>query len=495
MKLATSATILFSILPAIVKSATNGNTLRCVKPDTVDYSKDYFPDKIESEFSKLWEMEYYKTYKVLRNKKTDTSYALYQCGTELPAGVASQHDGNWAVPLQDGLALSQPATVPQVEQLGIRRQVKGYMGPTTYISSPCMKTLAEEPTGSDGTKILEPIYEPGYYGGNTFNGTILSEFLETNPDIAILKTSGVGGNIINWNAYEEDGNKATFEWHKVMGSLFNLEKLANEQFEASSDRWDCVSDNAAYLQESATSTSRRLSMPTTKPANVAEKSVVPRNLADASGRPTVLWAKTIYGGGGFDVARCDPEFEYYCELAEACSSTLLHSNDGTVANPYTDGEFHMTTEEFIEFGKDADIWIIPDFLSGDLEEQYFWSNISEFKSVKSGNVYDVQKSGGGAWFDQRTAEYDILLQDFCDVVGLYDDTVANHERLYFRKIMPSAEAEQPGNLGTCSSAVMDLPWETRAAECEFIRPEESSAGAMKVMASVLIAGLGSMLML
>jgi len=155
----------------------------------------------------------------------------------------------------------------------------------------------------------------------------------------------------------------------------------------------------------------------------------------------------------------------------------------------------MTTEEFIEFGKDADIWIIPDFLSGDLEEQYFWSNISEFKSVKIGNVYDVQKSGSGAWFEQRTADYDILLQDFCDVVGLYDDTVANHERLYFRKIMPSAEAEQPGNLGTCSSAVMVLPWETRAAECEFIRPEESSAGAMKVMASVLIAGLGSMLML
>jgi hypothetical protein len=41
------------------------NTLRCVDPDTVDNEKDYFPDKVQPEYSEHWDISYHNTYKIL----------------------------------------------------------------------------------------------------------------------------------------------------------------------------------------------------------------------------------------------------------------------------------------------------------------------------------------------------------------------------------------------------------------------------------------------
>jgi hypothetical protein len=395
MRTTTAAAVLLSLVSA---AQANRNTLSCVDPASVDYTKDYFPDKVTNNFSKLWEITYFNTYKVLKNKSTDKSYAFYQCGTELPAGVAEQHEDTWSVPLQDGIALTATTTIPHLEQLGARRQVKGYLGNPSQISSPCMQTLAQESDG-EGSKVLQAVNDPLMASwAQTPDGIPKADFIAANPEVVILKAYGTGNQTLNWNAYEEDGNKATYEWHKVMGALFNLEKLANEQFDASSDRFDCASDNAAYLLSEQSSSTRRLSEPTRALAET-----------DSAAKPTVLWASPAYYGG-WDIARCDAAQEYYCEFATACSATLLHANSGTIpVGSYEPDGFHMTLEEFVEFGKDADYWIYSNFLYGDMETALAgdkgWAEISQFKSVKNGNVYDLQKSGTGPWFESRVAEY------------------------------------------------------------------------------------------
>ena len=128
-------------------------------------------------------------------------------------------------------------------------------------------------------------------------------------------------------------------------------------------------------------------------------------------KPKVLWATKIWNGPYWDVARCDEENEYYCEFATACASELLHSNDGSIENYYTPGDYHMTTEELKEFGKDADVWIIPGFIYGELSSVYseFWGNFTDFKSVQNGQVYDVRAKGGNNWFESRIAEFGKLL--------------------------------------------------------------------------------------
>jgi hypothetical protein len=66
---------------------------------------------------------------------------------------------------------------------------------------------------------------------------------------------------------------------------------------------------------------------------------------------------------------------------------------------------------------------------------------------------------------------DVVLQDFCEIVGLYDnDSIERHERMYFRKIHPQADVEPVGSLGTCEPAFLDLPWESRASSCALLRP-------------------------
>lgn len=60
---------------------------------------------------------------------------------------------------------------------------------------------------------------------------------------------------------------------------------------------------------------------------------------------------------------------------------------------------------------------------------------------------------------------DVVLQDFCDVVGHYDDVdEITHERLYFRKVLGDDKQSVP-NDEVCEKGFVDIPWETRASEC------------------------------
>ena len=63
----------------------------------------------------------------------------------------------------------------------------------------------------------------------------------------------------------------------------------------------------------------------------------------------------------------------------------------------------MTTEEFVQFGRDADIWI---YTSSDFDTVYanFASNLTDFKSIKSQQVFDTEGGGDGMWFEDRLAE-------------------------------------------------------------------------------------------
>ena len=68
---------------------------------------------------------------------------------------------------------------------------------------------------------------------------------------------------------------------------------------------------------------------------------------------------------------------------------------------------------------------------------------------------------------------DIILQDFCEVVGMYDDTTSPHSRAYFRKTLPDG-GEDLVETGTCSKEEIDLPWVSQATECIYINPPTES---------------------
>merc|ERR1711957_1159327 len=103
---------LFVTVSLVLGDVVRGNYDRCLRPDEVDPSKDYFEDKIEPMHSDLWAIQYEKAYKILSIKKNNTDAApkkflLYQCGTDAPTDVdRSEYDIFVEVPLQNGVILS-----------------------------------------------------------------------------------------------------------------------------------------------------------------------------------------------------------------------------------------------------------------------------------------------------------------------------------------------------------------------------------------------------
>jgi len=401
------------------------NTLGCVDPSQVSDCWDYFPDKVVPHFSEHWDISYHRTYKILTNKVAGESYLMYQCGTTPPTSEEGKHNLTFAVPLQGGLALTSTTQLTHLEQLGLRRQIKGYIGNTDYVSSPCFKTLADQ-------NITDQIFDPTasfYYPV----GSNVTEYLDENPDLLIVhgsapkSESSTNGNNIIVSESSEGPNRAIYEWHKVYASLYNLEGEGNDQFEASTNRFACGEDNAEYLS--------------TTVLNEKEK-------------PVVLWGGYSSYSKAWVVATCDPRYNYYCEYADTCFSTLLHSSK------------QMNLTEFLEFGKEADVWIYTQF---NWDEVYaeFGSELDNLPSVKSDKVYDVLGSGSGPWFEQRIAEYDVVVQDFCKVVGHTTEESQEHERVYFRKVLPLG-VEDIGSLGTCDISEIDLKFEARASKCSYI---------------------------
>ena len=77
------------------------------------------------------------------------------------------------------------------------------------------------------------------------------------------------------------------------------------------------------------------------------------------------------------------------------------------------------------------------------------------------------------------------MQDFCEVVGHYDNTptAPAHTRQYFRKILPAGEEPIPP-MGVCKPGFVDTPWESRATECTH---EEEIPESMTILPTLKFA--------
>eukprot|EP00429_Kryptoperidinium_foliaceum_P031873 CAMPEP_0176143894 /NCGR_PEP_ID=MMETSP0120_2-20121206/73246_1 /TAXON_ID=160619 /ORGANISM="Kryptoperidinium foliaceum, Strain CCMP 1326" /LENGTH=448 /DNA_ID=CAMNT_0017480225 /DNA_START=18 /DNA_END=1364 /DNA_ORIENTATION=- len=401
-------------------SSSTANESGCIAE--VDESKDYFPDKVAPENSLHWSVEYYKTYKVVTNEAASEKYILYQCGTQ-PPSLDGEFAGSYAVPLDEAGVLFT-TQLPFLEILGARGKIGAFLGSASWVSSPCVSDLLDE-------GLIEEVPDP-------YNVTMIDSQSLERPSFV----GHVGGTELNKeiriSVSEEDENLAAFEWIKFYSLFFNLEAKANEIFDATKSRYNCAEENAALLA------------------------------CDNEKRPVVLWGSYSTYCGGWDVATCP---NYYCEFAENCQADILHSEDQGSYYSELCYRNYMTTEEFVAFGKDADIWIYP---SPDFDNAFadFGDVLSDFVSVQNEQVYDTEGSGANTWFEQRLSEPDVVLQDFCNVVGRENLSVPTpHERSWFRNVF----TESVGSLGQCEDP--EAPLVPKASECFALPSDYCSKGA------------------
>jgi ABC-type Fe3+-hydroxamate transport system substrate-binding protein len=349
-----------AVLPYCHAQVTS-NPTECI--DSATDGVDYFPDKVTPLSSEFWNITYYNTYKILKNEIEEETYLLYLCGTEPPTDeLDGRHKAVVPVPPPHGVAVAQTPHIPYLEILGVRTQIVGYLDDPQFISSPCVNQLIE-----DGEILVVQ---------NTSDTTAFDELLASNDEslVAFLssgQTAEALNNTVIISEYLEKTNEGIYEWSKFFSAFFNLEAKANELYEEVTERYACVAENAA------------------------------RVATDAPEKPTVLWARySEYENiTGWDVAECP---NYYCEFAEICSADILYSFDGSIETSW--GSKLMTTEEFVEFGKDADHWI---YVSNDWDDVYEANKdaLNQFVSVQALQVFDYMGSGENAWFENRLAEF------------------------------------------------------------------------------------------
>jgi hypothetical protein len=344
----------FILAAGFLASVSAANPSGCL--DAVVEGTDYFEYKVEPVESVQWSIEYSNTYKVVTNIAADETYLLYNCGTEPPT---DQLDGRHAavVPIPfTGAAIISTTTVPFFELLGLRTKISTYLGTAQYVASPCLRELVDE---GKITEVLDTSNITNYEGVPEE----LPAFIGNAGDVLL-------NNSIRISASKETTNLAVFEWIKYYAVFFNLEEKANEIFEEAQSRYECVESNAAILE------------------------------TDMQEEPVVLWASySDFCDGGWDVARCP---NYYCEFAAACSARILNSEEGSLQSKKCFRNY-MTTEEFVAFGKDADVWIYPG-TDANFALDKFKEELKDFVSVKKEAVYDTQASGISGWFEYRLAE-------------------------------------------------------------------------------------------
>jgi iron complex transport system substrate-binding protein len=371
-----------------------------------DPNTDYFFTKVQPVASKSWSIEYYNTYKILTNIAEGETYLLYQCGTEIPQ---EEYNGGHSAIVQipiSNVGIGVTTIIPELEQLGVVDSIIAFISDPTLVSSPCLLSNIE-----DGQVIVLQTRDEydNYVATPESSQETLSKLQNAVGFIDPFNPSPPFNVSIKVSEYTEITNAGIFEWIKFFSAFYNLEAKANEVFDLTEQRWDCVSEAASIVET------------TDSPA------------------PIVLWMAYIDYCDGWDIGSCP---NYYCEYAQRCSATIIESNiTGNFSSVCQSN--YLSIDEVVEIGKNADYWIYP---APDWNETYalFKDKLDKMSVVQNKKVYDYQGSGPKAWFETRAAEYFVVLQDFCSVVGTVTSSLVVN-RTYFRNVMDGSPI---GNIGT-----------------------------------------------
>jgi len=408
---------------------------------------DLYGAKFEpSVTTELLDITYHNSYKIIHNKFVNATYLLYQCGTEPPQEEveSGEHKMILEVPHKGGLALTSTVQIPAIEMLGLRSEVKAYVGNTKWISSPCLNHMLDEGEiiNVDGDR--DDV-------AHTESASSVEEFLLRNPDALVLggpyddadadRTMVIAGS-------QENTNVGQFDWIAFYAALYNKEDMSNRIAGSAQQNYDCASENSFFLSSSPTERNLKA---TTSTRRVAE---------EGHSKPTLLWA-SWFKGYGWSVAHC-PNYQSgtECEWAAACNVDILSRPEGVGNAPESLGGryWYLSDEEFLEFGKDADRWMYKSQHWEKVLAEKGVEYLSQFKAYQNQQIYDTQGVSPNSWHEQRLAEYYVVGMDVCAIMGVDDGL---HKSRWLRNIF----TDPIGVMPECNVAEIDEPYVAPVSEC------------------------------
>lgn len=122
--------VLALLFAAPVVAQEMANPTECV--ENYDPEVDYFPDKVESEYSEIWDVEYFNHYKVLttypgvRSEGDTETVLLVQCGTPVPELTGDLEDALVIEIPIDRIFDATGVGLPAIEALGVAETLIGW---------------------------------------------------------------------------------------------------------------------------------------------------------------------------------------------------------------------------------------------------------------------------------------------------------------------------------------------------------------------------------
>jgi len=420
-----------------------------------DASRDYYPTAERApapRFATSFSVSYSRSYKLLNLSAARTLVTLRPCGAPLPPISGSFPIPGWThIDLEAGadgkslsrLALLSTTQVPFLALLG-RGALAAAVSGARLLHSPCLRAAV---AAGAVAELANP--------DDSLNTSALNSLLPTLD--AVLCSGGWGcpgspRDIPIADALEADV-RGIAEQALLVAVLTGSEAAAGALVGGLLSRYEC-----------------------SRAAVAAALPPVPAN------RPRVLWAYAY--GGAWYVASCP---NYYCQIvADAGGQLLLASSPGSGPyGGYSDVEvapLFAQADVLIYANDNFDAEVLPFLGSSANASDPRALALSGSPAVAAGAVFDILRSGVNAWFEQRPAQPDALLQDVAAALAPFAATpkklspaalssamrASAASRVWLRLPLAAEAVGAPPPLAVCSSQLsVQLPL---ALSCSAVGP-------------------------
>ncbi len=366
-----------------------------------DPQVDYFPDKVEPEYSKGWQVEYHNSYKVVdvttpwpgATASDAFEYVLVECGTPKPDG----YDGAEFIEIPAGKVIALGTSyIPQLKELGLLDDLIG------VDSLPLYNTPEVVEMGAEG-KLLEVGV------GSNIN---VEAVLNAEPGLVLTFGSGspdydahpaliqAGVPVVVASDYVEQTPLGQAEWIKFTSMFYDEEALANSIFDAKVAEYDRLSGLTASLSEDQ--------------------------------KPLVLWnSYTNYSNAWF-IPGTD---SYAATYVRDAGGKLVLGDDPSLQG--NNNALPFDFEAVYAAGLDADYWMPGVFGVATLDDLVAQDErYRDFAAVKHDAVYNYDArenaNSGNDYFENGIANPQDVLADLIRI--FHPDLLPDHQLIYFRQL-------------------------------------------------------------
>jgi iron complex transport system substrate-binding protein len=367
--------------------------------EAFDPAVDYFPVKSQVEYANGLEIEYFNSYKVVRNSlpwpgaSDGFEYVLVQCGAPAPEGFGDAQ----VVEVPSGRVISMSTSqLPQLRDLGLLDQLVG-LDTGLYVNTPEVVELIEAGelieigSGSGVNVELALAAEPSIiftYGYGAADFDAYPVLIDAGIPVAIN------------GDWAETTPLGRAEWIKFLAVFYNREAEANAIFEEIESQYQALVALTADLPAEA------------KPL------VLPNAFS--------TWDEAWNMPGGDS---------YVAQLLQDSGAQIVLGDSSEVQGQV--GSVPFSFEAVYEAGLEAELWLTNEFDLPDIaallarDERY-----ADFNAVSNGGVYNtdrrVNANGGNDYWETGVSYPHLILADLIAV--FHPDLLPEHELMFLRQL-------------------------------------------------------------